>query len=142
MTPTTDGRPDKPESTAIGQRIRRFRNDRGLSLSELAERAGVSKSHLSAIETGAGARPGAAILNRLAGALGVTLADLFGRRIQAISPQTIPESLSTFAKERGLPETDIAMLAKIQFRGEQPKTPQRWAFIYDAIKNSAGMDGM
>ena len=32
------------------------------------------------------------------------------------------------------------MLAGIAFRGEAPRTKERWAFIYDAIKNSAGMD--
>jgi transcriptional regulator with XRE-family HTH domain len=131
---------DTPDSTDIGLRIRRFRNERGLSLSELAEQAGVSKSHLSAIETGAGTRPGAAVLHRLASALGVTLADLFGRRVQAAPPLAIPDSLADFARDRKLPEADISMLARIRFRGEQPKTSQRWAFIYDAIKNSAGMD--
>lgn len=32
---------------AIGARVRELRSQKGLSLTELAERAGVSKSHLS-----------------------------------------------------------------------------------------------
>jgi transcriptional regulator with XRE-family HTH domain len=43
-----------------------------MSLSDLAASAGVSKSHLSVIENGTGARPGAAILHKVAVALGVT----------------------------------------------------------------------
>jgi transcriptional regulator with XRE-family HTH domain len=128
------------EAPAIGDRIRRFRNERGLSLTELAEVSGVSKSHLSAIENGTGSRPGAAILHKLATALGVTLADVLGRRVLPDSDLTIPDSLRDFAQEQGLPEADIRMLAAIKFRGEQPKTAQRWGFIYNAIKNSTGMD--
>ena len=37
-------------------------------------------------------------------------------------------------------EADIEMLASIEFRGEKPKTPERWAFIYQAIRNSVAMD--
>ncbi|GAA3224598.1 XRE family transcriptional regulator [Actinocorallia longicatena] len=36
----------------IGQRVRRLRNERGLSLSELAHRAGVGKATLSGVEAG------------------------------------------------------------------------------------------
>jgi hypothetical protein len=46
----------------------------------------------------------------------------------------------SFAKKRHLPESDIQMLASIQLRGEKPKTEERWAFIYGAIRNSAGTD--
>jgi hypothetical protein len=28
----------------------------------------------------------------------------------------------------------------IKFRGEAPRTPDRWRFIYRAIRNSSGMD--
>ena len=36
----------------IGQRIRKFRRARGLSQEQLAERAGISTTHMSHIETG------------------------------------------------------------------------------------------
>jgi transcriptional regulator with XRE-family HTH domain len=128
------------EANVIGRRIRGFRTDRNMSLSDLATSAGVSKSHLSVIENGAGARPGAAILHKLAVALGVTLADVLGREVRAQPPAEIPTSLLEFAKERHLPQADIDMLASIAFRGEQPRTTERWSYIYTAIKTSASLD--
>lgn len=128
------------DANVIGQRIRGFRKDRNMSLSDLATSAGVSKSHLSVIENGTGARPGAAVLNKLAIALGVTLADVLGREIRAQLPTEVPTSLLEFAKERHLPQADVDMLASIAFRGEQPRTPERWSYIYTAIKTSASLD--
>ena len=67
-------------STAVGSRlaarIRALRADRGLTLDALSERAGVSRSMVSLIER-AESSPTAAVLDRLAGGLGVTLAALF-----------------------------------------------------------------
>lgn len=126
----------------IGLRIKRFRSERGMSATELANAAGVSKSYLSALEKGGGAhrRPSAKTLYSLASAMGVAMSDLLGRPIITQAPAERPESLMQFARNRDLPEADIDMLAGIRFRGEQPRTPERWAFIYDSIRNSAGMD--
>jgi transcriptional regulator with XRE-family HTH domain len=124
----------------IGARIRRYRQDRGLSLTELANQSGVSKSHLSVIENGTGSRPGAHVLYALATALGVTLADLLGRTLRAAESADIPPSLLEFAAQQQLPESDVHMLAGIQFRGEQPQTTQRWAYIYNAISTSRQLD--
>lgn len=123
----------------IGARITSLRNDKGLSLSELASIATVSKSYLSTVEKGSGSRPGAAFLHKIAQALGVTLADLVGRELVADSPR-IPTALQEFASQRNLPVRDVEMLAGIAFRGDAPKTRDRWEFIYNAIKNSAAMD--
>jgi len=57
-------------------RIRALRNARGLGSTELARRAGISRQHLWAIETGR-TQPTAPILLRLAEALGVQVDDLF-----------------------------------------------------------------
>lgn len=127
------------DAVSIGQRITSLRTDKGLSLGELAAHATVSKSYLSTVEKGSGSRPGATILHKIAQALGVTLADLVGRQVLA-DPLVVPDELRALALERSLPKRDIEMLAGIAFRGETPRTKERWAFIYDAIKNSAGMD--
>jgi transcriptional regulator with XRE-family HTH domain len=126
----------------IGLRIKRFRSERGMSATELANAAGVSKSYLSALEKGGETqrRPSAKTLYSLASAMGVAMSDLLGRPIITQPPAERPESLMQFARDRDLPEADIDMLAGIRFRGEQPRTPERWAFIYDSIRNSAGMD--
>lgn len=127
---------------AIGARIRELRLQKGLSLTELAHQANVSKSYLSTVENGTGSRPGVAVLHKLAVALGVTLADLLGRSVQAVNPgeAAIPSSLHEFAQQYGLPQADIEMLAGIKFRGEAPRTPERWQFIYNAIVMSAGSE--
>lgn len=136
MTPSGEPGPDP----GVGARIRRYRQDRGLSLTELANQAGVSKSHLSVIENGTGNRPGAHVLYALATALGVTLADVLGRTLRSTESANIPPSLLEFADQHQLPESDVQMLAGIQFRGEQPQTTQRWAFIYNAISTSGQLD--
>ncbi|MHA6763192.1 helix-turn-helix domain-containing protein [Streptacidiphilus sp. PAMC 29251] len=58
-----------------GRRIRRLRGERGLSLSELARRAGIGKATLSGLETGS-RNPTAETLYAIAGQLGVPLAAL------------------------------------------------------------------
>ncbi|HEX8390746.1 MAG TPA: XRE family transcriptional regulator [Longimicrobium sp.] len=60
----------------LAARLRELRTDHGLTLEVLAARAGVSRSAISIIERGESS-PTAAVLDRLAAALGVTLASLF-----------------------------------------------------------------
>jgi transcriptional regulator with XRE-family HTH domain len=128
----------------IGQRIRRYREDRGLTASELAEQADVAKSYLSTLEHESEGknvrRPSADTLYRIAEVLGVAMSDLLGKPIITAAQTHRPASLMKFAKSRNLPEADVEMLAGIRFRGGEPKTAERWEFIYQAIKNSAPMD--
>lgn len=63
----------------LNQRLRAYRELRGLSLSELARQSGVSKAYLSQIENGRSRSASADKLYDLASALGVTLYDLMGR---------------------------------------------------------------
>jgi transcriptional regulator with XRE-family HTH domain len=60
----------------LAARLRRLRDEHGLTLDGLAERAGVSRSMISLVERGESS-PTAAVLERLAAGLGVTLASLF-----------------------------------------------------------------
>jgi transcriptional regulator with XRE-family HTH domain len=128
----------------IGQRIRRYREERGLTASELAEQADVAKSYLSTLEHESEGknvrRPSADTLYRIAEVLGVAMSDLLGKPIITAAQTHRPASLMKFAKSRNLPEADVEMLAGIRFRGGEPKTAERWEFIYQAIKNSAPMD--
>ncbi len=126
----------------LGQRIQRYRKDAGLSPTELAERAEVSKSYISSLEsdTEPERKPSAEILYRLARALGVAMSDLLGKTPLLAPSQARPPELLEFARENDLPEADVAMLASIQFRGDHPRTAERWRFIYEAIKNSERMD--
>lgn len=62
--------------TLLAKRIRELRKTRGYSLDKLAELSGVSRSMISLIEREE-TSPTAAVLNKLADALDVTLASLF-----------------------------------------------------------------
>ncbi|MEU3626689.1 hypothetical protein BS329_35900 [Amycolatopsis coloradensis] len=130
----------------MGTRIRRYRQERNLSLNQLAESTGVSKGYLSALEneqtsTTKSRRPSAETLYSIAKALGVTMSDLLGRKLLATAiTSPPPESLQKFAEADNLPQADIEMLNAIQFRGEHPKTIERWRYIYTAIRVSESMD--
>jgi transcriptional regulator with XRE-family HTH domain len=128
------------EAKALGEAVRRYRDERGLTLSQLAANADVSKSYISAIEHGDAPRPSGNTLYAIAEALGVTMSDLLGRRLLTEAARDRPASLEEFASEHGLPEADVEMLASINFRGDRPQTKQRWAHIYSAIRETKWMD--
>ena len=121
----------------IGERVKRWREEKGISAAELARRAGISKGYLSELENDRvnSPRPSADVLYRLATALDVTVADLLGKKVQP-ADREVPASLQEFAKEVELPEQDLGMLAQIRFRGEQPKTKEDWRFLYESIRRS------
>lgn len=60
----------------IGEQVKRYRLERGLSLSELAERAGVAKSYLSSIERNIQSNPSIQFLEKVAAVLGVSVETL------------------------------------------------------------------
>lgn len=134
--------PSSNDVESVGARIRRFREEAGLSLSKLAANAELSKGYLSRLENGAAeVRPSGKTLYALAEALGVTMSDLLGRKLLSSAQQSeIPAALRLFAEDEGLPEADVQMLASIEFRGEAPQTKERWNYIYTAIKTSASID--
>jgi transcriptional regulator with XRE-family HTH domain len=109
-------------------------------LVDLARQAGVSKGYLSSLENGDSNRPSGEKLYGIAEALGVTMSDLLGRKLIVAGEHEVPESLRAFAIEHDLPEADVQMLAAVQFRGGQPRSKERWAHIYSAIRASQWMD--
>jgi len=131
----------KAPAKAIGERVTEFRKERGLNLSQLAAAAHLSKSFISSIEAGQAPRPSGETLYAIAEALGVTMSDLLGRRMltNGATEQT-PQSLLEFAKDSNIPAADVRMLASIRFRGDQPKTKERWALIYSTIRHTEWMD--
>lgn len=124
----------------LGARLRELRHQAELSQAALARAAGISRAYLSELEADAGRRPSADVLLRLADALQVTIADLLGRTIQPEGPAQIPSGLQEFAAERGLSQDEVRMLAQIRLREGTPRTKERWAFIYNAIKGSNHLD--
>lgn len=76
MTDTAEPAATEPITSRIAGRIRALRAGRALSLEELAERSGVSRSMLSLIEREESS-PTAVILNKIAASFGVPLAAFF-----------------------------------------------------------------
>ena len=68
--------PDVRAEVDVGERLRDIRRLRRATLKTIADRAGVSESFLSQVERGR-ASASIASLRRIAGALGVSVADLF-----------------------------------------------------------------
>jgi XRE family transcriptional regulator of biofilm formation len=125
------------EAPHIGLRIKELREQLGWSLSKLAEEASVGKGYLWSIEKGeTNSRPSGQTLYRIAEVLGVTMSDLLGRQLLSEPTSERPPALLAFAEQEHLPDTDIEMLASVNFRGKQPATAEDWAFVYRAIRAS------
>ncbi|WP_435922296.1 helix-turn-helix domain-containing protein [Paenibacillus sp. DYY-L-2] len=60
----------------IGERIQKIRQDRGYSLSELADKADVAKSYLSNVERGIQSNPSISFIEKIADALNVSIHSL------------------------------------------------------------------
>lgn len=75
----------------IASRMREIREARGLSLQDVAERAGIAKSHVWQIEQGRSANPTIATTVGIARALGVSLDYLAG--LSSARPDLHPEAL-------------------------------------------------
>jgi transcriptional regulator with XRE-family HTH domain len=71
--------PGAVDELRLGQRLRQLRRDRHLTLRALAERAGMTESFLSQIEREV-ASPSIASVQRIARALGLSIAELFAEQ--------------------------------------------------------------
>ncbi|QKS73211.1 helix-turn-helix domain-containing protein [Paenalkalicoccus suaedae] len=60
----------------IGERVRKYRQEKGLTMSELADRAGVAKSYLSAIERNIQSNPSISFIEKIAEVLDVDMNQL------------------------------------------------------------------
>lgn len=80
---------------ALAEKLRKLRDDRGLSLDEVAKKAKISKTYLWELErdTDGSKKPSADVLLRIANALGTTLAQLLSlQTVQAAGgPVELPQ---------------------------------------------------
>jgi transcriptional regulator with XRE-family HTH domain len=132
------------EWATLGGRIRRLREERGLSLGELETASGVTKGYLSQLESGKAANPSVISATKIAQGLGVRLADLVGEFETEPTPmENLPEGLRDFialAESSGsaVSPDDVNMLLGIRYRGKQPSTANDWRMLYDLIKKIVG----
>ena len=134
----------------LGERVRQARRAKGLTLQQLEDASGVSKSYIWRIEKseekGETVRPSGDTLSKFADALEVSVGELTGREVGQSSGRSVrritrgrlPVALEKFLEEcRGknepLPESEVFMLSVIQHKGKRPKTVDDWRFVYEAI---------
>lgn len=94
----------------IGKNIYRFRKNRGLTLSELAERAGISKSYLSNIERNINQNPSIQVMEKIALVLEADLNTLLETKINVKKKQQIEREWIDFVyelKKAGIDKEEI-----------------------------------
>lgn len=133
------------DPAVVGQRVRAEREKLRLSLSQLAERTGLTKAYLVRLEN-RGGNPTLQALAAIADALELTVADLIGGpKLMFDSEEAdqvdLPPSLRAYADEYRINSSDVKLLASMKWRqGERPRTPERWRFIHDSIRASRSFD--
>lgn len=124
---------------SFSSRIRQLRRERKMTLTALAEQAGISRGYLSELEHERATDPSAAVLKSIAEALGTTVSALMAETPVA-EASDVPDSLRQAQKKFHIPEEDIPALAAVKFRNYQPVTPEDWSFLYESIKRSMPRD--
>lgn len=95
-----------PPMETFGQRLRKFRMAKKLSLQELADRVGASKAHVWDLETGKTKNPSLGLLTEFSKALDVPILELVGETDKTEDPQLAP----LFRELRGLDQADLDLI--------------------------------
>ena len=123
----------------FGDRLRQFRQAKGLSLDKLASETGISRAYLWKLERKANVNPSIDLIEKLAEALGTTIGDLaVDATTKPREAQEIPDSLRIAQAEYGLSNQDVGDLARIRFRGGHPTDPEDWYLLYLQLKRVTG----
>jgi len=104
----------------LGRQIRRLRTKQGLSIVELADRTGLSTSHISEIETGKTTNPGVAVLQKIATALGISLSIEAGSRSTASDASLVYGSPFTLEELERIGKFEYQALQEIKDVIEDP----------------------
>lgn len=128
----------------VGARVRLLRNEKDITLPELAELSGLSKGLLSKLENSRESNPSLETLEKIAYSLKCTLGDLLESeqiRVKRILPDVAPDWVKGLKKELGRePDPHILeALYVVQHRKVSPsKKDLDWLFIYRSIEMSLG----
>jgi XRE family transcriptional regulator of biofilm formation len=117
----------------IGKNIHQLRTQNGITLSELAERAGISKSYLSSIERNLKQNPSIQVMEKIALVLQVDLKNLLQLNGGATKPTVTEESpdqefldLMHELHQAGMGKEDVRnykiLMEFIKWQSEQCKT--------------------
>jgi transcriptional regulator with XRE-family HTH domain len=126
---------------ALGDRLRSAREARGLTLDQLSASTGISKAHLSRLESGA-RQPSVGILVELAGALGTRVGTLLGEdaggaplaTFSPDAPRHTADGLE-IASSSGFPDSQALDVLRVHVpANRQPSAPVRhrgeeWIYV-------------
>lgn len=98
--------PQKNEGLILGDRIRKYREEKKLSLKELAQSSGISYSYLCEIEKGF-VLPSIRSIRKIASALNVPLKNLLA------APTSLGARLAKIREEQGLNQSQLARKAGV-----------------------------
>jgi len=131
---------------SVGQRLQYIRTNNGLTLDQLAERAGISKSFLWEVEHDNSGISGENLL-RVANALGASLdfllrGDPAPENYKGPQAVEIPRELSDVAEELGLTykktlallEIERSIIARRSTKGHSRKSKEDWLKLYEGVK--------
>lgn len=123
-----------------GERIKKLRDEQGLSLRALARMADVSVGYLSKLEQDVSS-PTVAMLEKIAEALNVDTSELLAPSSENAAKEDLPASLKAFLAEQAanpdLEDPDwIRALKNVRFRGKYPETSDDWMMIYLNMKRA------
>ena len=130
---------------SLAKKLRKLRDDKGMSLDDVAAAAKVSKTYLWQLEqdTDGSKKPSADVLLRIANALSTTLANLLSLETVQVQdhPVELPRSLREFQDRMSKQKTplsagDLRDLATMKFRGSQPQTADEWHQLYLFLANT------
>ncbi|MFD1849035.1 helix-turn-helix domain-containing protein [Oceanobacillus bengalensis] len=82
----------------IGEKIKQLRQDKKMSISELAEKAGVAKSYLSSIERNLQSNPSIQFIEKISHVLGVSVNDIINNS-ENIDPSELDTEWLTIVRE-------------------------------------------
>ncbi|GAA0497994.1 helix-turn-helix domain-containing protein [Salinibacillus aidingensis] len=83
----------------IGERIKKQREQKNMSLSELAEQAGVAKSYLSSIERNLQSNPSIQFLEKISAVLGVSVNTFLHDSTENLSKEHLDQEWITLVQE-------------------------------------------
>ena len=133
------------EPQSVGERLRYVREQQGLSLDRLAERAELSKSFLSEVENDKSGISGERLL-KVANVLGASLDYLLrGERTPGMEgPRSVEipkelgelaeELLLTYGKTVALLEVNQSLVARRRRSGRPHMSKDDWRQLYDGLK--------
>lgn len=121
------------DASELGRQVAKRRRELGLSQTEFAEKADISRNYLSLIERGEAQNVSTDMLEKMALVLGMSVADLLNPN--QVSDVVIHPVLREFALREGLSFDVVDRLARLPRRGQEPDTVEKWEKIYKAVKS-------